>query len=395
MTEQSGPRELVRYAVAAEEVGFDFEVSSDHFSPWLTEQGHAPNAWTTLGAVAQATQRVGLMTYVTCPTMRYHPAVVAQQAATLQILAEGRFTLGLGSGENLNEHVVGRGWPAIAERQDMLAEAIEVIRALHTGDLVDHRGEFFQVDSARIWDLPGRGRRHRRRRRRRPRHRALRSPGRPPRRGRAEGRDHRVVERRRGRAADRRQTPAPSARSRSAGTPTRTPPSRAPTSSSAGSAAAGRSTPTCPTPGRLQRRDGVRPARGRRRVDPVRPRPGQDRRGGLGLLGGRLHRRRARAGRRRGPGPLPGRGGRTAAGEAAGGSAVSDAVLLRHRRHPGRLDLPPRARLAPGLLADARHRHRRCRASTAPSGWAATGSSPTSPDRTSRTPAATTCARLA
>ena len=157
MTEQSGPRELVRYAVAAEEKGFDFEVMSDHFSPWLTEQGHAPHAWTTLGAVAQATSRVGLMTYVTCPTLRYHPAVVAQKAATLQILAEGRFTLGLGSGESLNEHVVGAGWPSISERQDMLREAIDIIRQLHTGELVDHRGEFFQVDSARIWDLPDEG----------------------------------------------------------------------------------------------------------------------------------------------------------------------------------------------------------------------------------------------
>lgn len=157
MTEQSGPRELVRYAQAAEDVGFDFEVMSDHYSPWLAEQGHAPYAWATLGAVAQATSRVGLMTYVTCPTLRYHPAVVAQKAATLQILAEGRFTLGLGSGENLNEHVVGAGWPAIQDRQDMLREAVEVIRALHSGELVDHRGEFFQVDSARIWDLPDEG----------------------------------------------------------------------------------------------------------------------------------------------------------------------------------------------------------------------------------------------
>ncbi|WP_206051640.1 LLM class F420-dependent oxidoreductase [Nocardioides ferulae] len=157
MTEQSGPRELVRYAVAAERLGFDFEVSSDHYSPWLTEQGHAPYAWTLLGAVAQATERVGLMTYVTCPTLRYHPAVVAQKAATLQLLAEGRFTLGLGSGENLNEHVVGEGWPAIQERQAMLREAVEIIRELHTGDLVDYRGDFFQVDSARIWDLPEQG----------------------------------------------------------------------------------------------------------------------------------------------------------------------------------------------------------------------------------------------
>ncbi|NHC22487.1 LLM class F420-dependent oxidoreductase [Nocardioides sp. IC4_145] len=157
MTEQSGPRELVKYAVAAETAGFDFEVSSDHYSPWLTEQGHAPYAWTTLGAVAHATERVGLMTYVTCPTLRYHPAVVAQKAATLQILAEGRFTLGLGSGENLNEHVVGAGWPAIGQRQEMLVEAVEIIRALHTGELVDYRGSHFDVESARIWDLPEQG----------------------------------------------------------------------------------------------------------------------------------------------------------------------------------------------------------------------------------------------
>ncbi len=154
MTEQSGPRDLVSYAVAAEEVGFDFEVSSDHFSPWLTEQGHAPYAWTVLGAVAQATSRVGLMTYVTCPTLRYHPAVVAQKAATLAILSEDRFILGLGSGESLNEHVVGAGWPGIKTRQEMLIEAVEIIRELHTGELVDYRGTHFDVDSARIWDLP-------------------------------------------------------------------------------------------------------------------------------------------------------------------------------------------------------------------------------------------------
>jgi G6PDH family F420-dependent oxidoreductase len=154
MTEQSGPKELVEYAVSAERAGFDFEVSSDHFSPWLSAQGHAPNAWTVLGAVAHATSTVELFTYVTCPTMRYHPAVVAQQAATLQILADGRFTLGLGSGENLNEHVVGRGWPAVARRQEMLREAIQIIRELFTGEVVDWKGEYFQVDSARLWDLP-------------------------------------------------------------------------------------------------------------------------------------------------------------------------------------------------------------------------------------------------
>ncbi|MCU1406594.1 MAG: class F420-dependent oxidoreductase [Glaciihabitans sp.] len=154
MTEQSGPRELVKYAIAAEDAGFDFEVSSDHFSPWLTSQGHAPYAWTVLGAVAQATSRVELATYVTCPTIRYHPAVIAQKAATLQILAEGRFILGLGSGENLNEHVVGEGWPAVDVRQDMLEEAIHIIRQLHTGELVTWQGDYFRVDSARIWDIP-------------------------------------------------------------------------------------------------------------------------------------------------------------------------------------------------------------------------------------------------
>ena len=157
MTEQSGPRQLVDYAVKAEAAGFDFLVSSDHYSPWITEQGHAPYAWTVLGAVAHATSSVELMTYVTCPTVRYHPAVVAQKSATLQLLAEGRFTLGLGSGENLNEHVVGEGWPMVQVRQDMLVEAIEIISALHTGDLVTYDGTYFRVDSARIWDTPEEG----------------------------------------------------------------------------------------------------------------------------------------------------------------------------------------------------------------------------------------------
>jgi G6PDH family F420-dependent oxidoreductase len=154
MTEQSGPKELVRYAVSAERAGFDFEVSSDHYFPWLASQGHAPYAWSVLGAVAQVTEQVELFTYVTCPTMRYHPAVVAQKAATLQILADGRFTLGVGSGENLNEHVVGGRWPTISRRQEMLKEAIQIIRELFTGDLVDWKGEYFEVDSARIWDVP-------------------------------------------------------------------------------------------------------------------------------------------------------------------------------------------------------------------------------------------------
>ncbi|MCJ1694235.1 TIGR03557 family F420-dependent LLM class oxidoreductase [Rathayibacter caricis] len=154
MTEQSGPKQLVGYAVDAERHGFEFAVSSDHYSPWLTEQGHASYAWTLLGAVAQATSTIDLTTYVTAPTIRYHPAVVAQKAATLAILSDDRFTLGLGSGENLNEHVVGEGWPAVSVRQDMLEEAVHIIRALHTGELVTWEGEYFRVDSARIWDLP-------------------------------------------------------------------------------------------------------------------------------------------------------------------------------------------------------------------------------------------------
>jgi G6PDH family F420-dependent oxidoreductase len=157
MTEQSGARELVRYAASAERAGFDFEVSSDHFTPWLAEQGHSPYAWAVLAAATQVTSSVELMTYVTCPTMRYHPAVVAQKSATLQTLSDGRFTLGLGSGENLNEHVVGEGWPSVNVRQNMLQEAMHIIRELHTGELVTWEGDYFRVDSARIWDVPDGG----------------------------------------------------------------------------------------------------------------------------------------------------------------------------------------------------------------------------------------------
>jgi G6PDH family F420-dependent oxidoreductase len=155
MCEQRGPRELVSDAVAAEQAGFDFEVISDHYFPWLDAQGHAPNAWAVLGAVATATQRVPLMTYVTCPIMRYHPAVVAQQAATVALLAgENRFVLGLGAGENLNEHVVGRGWPPANVRHEMLGEAVEIITRLFAGGYVSTNGQHYRVDSAKLWDLP-------------------------------------------------------------------------------------------------------------------------------------------------------------------------------------------------------------------------------------------------
>jgi G6PDH family F420-dependent oxidoreductase len=154
MCEQAGPKQLVRDVVLAEEAGFDFAVISDHYFPWLDEQGHSPYAWSVLGAAAQATATIPLMTYVTCPTRRYHPAVVAQKAATMQLLSDGRFTLGLGAGENLNEHVVGGGWPTVGVRHEMLEEALDIISALWSGDTVTYRGEHFDVESAKIWDLP-------------------------------------------------------------------------------------------------------------------------------------------------------------------------------------------------------------------------------------------------
>jgi G6PDH family F420-dependent oxidoreductase len=154
MCEQAGPKQLVRDVALAEEAGFDFAVISDHYFPWLESQGHSPYAWSVLGAAAQATDRIPLMTYVTCPIRRYHPAVVAQKAATMQLLSDGRFTLGLGAGENLNEHIVGGQWPIAAHRHEMLTEAVEIIRELWAGGSVTYRGKYFDVESAKIWDLP-------------------------------------------------------------------------------------------------------------------------------------------------------------------------------------------------------------------------------------------------
>jgi G6PDH family F420-dependent oxidoreductase len=157
MCEQSRPDQLVRDVQAAEQAGFEFSVISDHYQPWLPEQGHSGYAWSILGAAAQATERIPLMTYVTCPTIRYHPAVVAQKAATVQILSGNRFRLGLGAGENLNEHVVGERWPSVGLRHEMLGEAVDIIAALFDNDgdgTVNYRGEYFQVESARLWDLP-------------------------------------------------------------------------------------------------------------------------------------------------------------------------------------------------------------------------------------------------
>src|SRR5947209_18990570 len=143
MTEQSRPDQLVRDVQQAEEAGFDFSVTSDHYQPWLDTQGHSGYAWSILGAAAQATEKIGLMTYVTCPILRYHPAVVAQKAATMQILSGNRFRLGLGAGENLNEHVVGQGWPSVGVRHRMLVEAVDIIGALFDsgGDTINYRGQ--------------------------------------------------------------------------------------------------------------------------------------------------------------------------------------------------------------------------------------------------------------
>lgn len=156
MTEQAGPKELVRFASAAEQAGFEFEVMSDHYFPWLDEQGHAPYAWSVLGAVSQVTEQVELLSFVTCPLMRYHPVVVAQKAATVSLLSEDRFILGLGAGENLNEHVVGQGWPSANVRHEMLGEAVEIIGDLFDGGYVNYTGRHYRVDSAKLWDLPGR-----------------------------------------------------------------------------------------------------------------------------------------------------------------------------------------------------------------------------------------------
>lgn len=154
MSEIRSPRELVDHARLADQLGYGFVGISDHYLPWTSDQGHSPFAWSVLGAVAEATDRVDLVTMVTCPTMRYHPALVAQMAATTAVLSGGRLKLGLGAGEELNEHVYGDRWPAPDERHAMLVEAIEVLRLLWSGERVVHRGEFYDVDRARVYDLP-------------------------------------------------------------------------------------------------------------------------------------------------------------------------------------------------------------------------------------------------
>lgn len=154
MTEEHGAKALVKNAVLAEQAGFDFVSISDHFHPWLEAQGHSPFAWSVLGAIANATEKVGITTGLTCPIIRYHPAIIAQASATVALLSDNRFTLAVGAGERLNEHVTGARWPSVPERHVMLAEAIEIVRLLWSGGVHTHRGEHFIVDHAQLYDLP-------------------------------------------------------------------------------------------------------------------------------------------------------------------------------------------------------------------------------------------------
>ncbi len=153
-SEEWGPRDLVAQAVKAEAAGFDDLWISDHYHPWNDKQGHSAFVWSTIGAVAQATQAMKVTSAVTCPTIRIHPAIIAQAAATSAVLLEGRFCLGLGSGEALNEHILGDRWPGANERLEMLEEAVDVIRTLWQGGVRSHRGRHYRVDHARVYDLP-------------------------------------------------------------------------------------------------------------------------------------------------------------------------------------------------------------------------------------------------
>jgi coenzyme F420-dependent glucose-6-phosphate dehydrogenase len=153
-SEELGPLELVENARRAEEAGFRFALVSDHFHPWLDVQGESPFVWSTIGAISQATESLTLGTGVTCPLIRTHPAIIAHAAATSAALMPGRFFLGVGTGENLNEHVLGDRWPGHEERLEMLEEAVGLIRELWEGDLVNHRGRHYTVDRARLYTVP-------------------------------------------------------------------------------------------------------------------------------------------------------------------------------------------------------------------------------------------------
>jgi G6PDH family F420-dependent oxidoreductase len=152
--EEWGPNQLVEQAVQAKEAGFEALWISDHFHPWNDQQGHSPFVWTVIGAIARAAPGMPVTTAVTCPMLRIHPAVIAQAAATAAVVLDGRFRLGVGTGEALNEHILGDRWPAATERREMLEEAVGVIRLLWQGGVRSHRGRHYRVENARIYDLP-------------------------------------------------------------------------------------------------------------------------------------------------------------------------------------------------------------------------------------------------
>jgi coenzyme F420-dependent glucose-6-phosphate dehydrogenase len=153
-SEEQSPQELVDCARRAEKVGFDFAMISDHYHPWIDRQGQSSFVWAVLGGLSHVTERMKIGTAVTCPTVRIHPAIIAQAAATVASMLPGRFILGLGSGENLNEHILGGHWPEIAVRHEMLEEAVEVIRLLWQGGQQSHYGDHYTVENARIYTLP-------------------------------------------------------------------------------------------------------------------------------------------------------------------------------------------------------------------------------------------------
>jgi G6PDH family F420-dependent oxidoreductase len=152
--EEFGPQELIRHARLAEAAGFDRVWISDHYHPWVDAQGESAFVWSVIGALATATERLHVTTAVTCPTLRIHPAVIAQAAATSAVLLDGRFSLGVGSGEALNEHILGEHWPEADVRLEMLEEAIEVMRLLWRGGNHSHRGRHYTVENARVYTLP-------------------------------------------------------------------------------------------------------------------------------------------------------------------------------------------------------------------------------------------------
>ncbi len=153
-SEEHRPNDLVRHAHGAEDAGFTFALISDHYHPWVDRQGEAPFVWSVLGGIAQATTRLRVGTGVTCPTTRIHPAIIAQAAATVAAMMPGRFFLGVGTGENLNEHILGDRWPAHDLRLAQLEEAVAVIRQLWQGGVQTHRGEHYTVEHARVYTLP-------------------------------------------------------------------------------------------------------------------------------------------------------------------------------------------------------------------------------------------------